>query len=198
MGEIREPIKSNSIEKKKKIIEAGLKVFGKKGYHNTSTPEIAKEAGVSTGIVYSYFKDKKDIFLQSLNLYFESLYKPLLKKLNTLKINSYEETIDSIIELTMKSHKNHFTAHEEMIAMSHLDEDVHEVFMNVEKGITTKIVECLNNNGIVKKNLKEKVHIAYNMVENLCHEFVYHKHDFIDYEAMINETKKLLLFLLNN
>ena len=48
MPEIREPIKTTSIEKKQKIIDAGLKLFSEKGYYKTNTAKIAKAAGVST------------------------------------------------------------------------------------------------------------------------------------------------------
>ena len=51
---IREPIQKRSIEKKEKIIEAGFDLICEKGYYNTNTAEIAKAAGVSTGIVYQY------------------------------------------------------------------------------------------------------------------------------------------------
>ncbi len=63
-NEIREPIQKRSIEKKEKIIEAGFELICKKGYYNTNTAEIAKLAGVSTGIVYQYFRDKYDILLE--------------------------------------------------------------------------------------------------------------------------------------
>ena len=63
MAEIRQPIKRTSIDKKQKIIKSGLKSnFSEKGYYNTTTVEIAKIAGVSTGIIYNYFKDKKTYF----------------------------------------------------------------------------------------------------------------------------------------
>ena len=71
MPEIREPIKTTSIEKKQKIIDAGLKLFSEKGYYKTNTAKIAKAAGVSTGIVYQYFNDKKDILIYAVKLYFE-------------------------------------------------------------------------------------------------------------------------------
>lgn len=41
-----------SLEKKEEIIKAGFDLMCKKGYYNTNTVEIAKFAGVSTGIVY--------------------------------------------------------------------------------------------------------------------------------------------------
>ena len=58
---VREPIQKRSIEKKEKIIEYGFELICDKGYYNTNTAEIAKAAGVSTGIVYQYFNDKHDI-----------------------------------------------------------------------------------------------------------------------------------------
>ena len=63
MGQIREPIKKSSIEKKNKIIEKGFELMCTKGYHNVTCVDIAKYAGVSTGIIYQYFKDKRDIFI---------------------------------------------------------------------------------------------------------------------------------------
>ena len=45
MGIIREPQKVTSKEKKLKIIEAGLKVFGKKGYYNTNQRYIGGRSG---------------------------------------------------------------------------------------------------------------------------------------------------------
>ena len=42
MGKIREPIKKNSIAKKKKIIAEGFKLICDKGYHNVSCVDIVK------------------------------------------------------------------------------------------------------------------------------------------------------------
>ena len=67
--EVREPKQKRSIEKKNKIIETALILFCEKGFYNTNTAEIAKAAGVSTGIVYNYFTDKKEIFLEAINRY---------------------------------------------------------------------------------------------------------------------------------
>ena len=69
MGQIREPIKKSSIEKKNKIIEKGFELMCTKGYHNVTCVDIAKYAGVSTGIIYQYFKDKRDIFIEGVKDY---------------------------------------------------------------------------------------------------------------------------------
>jgi AcrR family transcriptional regulator len=49
---------------RKDILEAALKVFCEKGYKEASTREIAKRADVSKGLIYFYFKDKQEIYLE--------------------------------------------------------------------------------------------------------------------------------------
>ncbi len=42
-----------------------MKIFACKGYQYTTIAEIAKEAGVSKGLVHVYFENKLDILLES-------------------------------------------------------------------------------------------------------------------------------------
>lgn len=197
MGTIREPQKVNSIEKKNKIIQAGLKIFGEKGYYNTNTAEIAKVAGVSTGIVYSYFEDKKDILLHAINLYFDRIFTPMKNFLDNLtKKELNKQSITDFLKVAIKSHEDNYMLHEEVIALSHLDEDVHSEFIKFELKVNDELIKVLNNHNIKFVDAKEKVHLAYNLVENLCHEYVYHKHNSIDYEKMVELTTKTLLYIL--
>lgn len=48
-------------EKEQKILDAALKLFVERGFHGTSTAEIAKTAGVATGTLFHYFKTKKEL-----------------------------------------------------------------------------------------------------------------------------------------
>lgn len=43
------------------IKEAALEMFAKYGFHSTSITQIAKEAGVSTGLMYNYFSGKEEL-----------------------------------------------------------------------------------------------------------------------------------------
>ena len=49
-------------EKPAQIINAAFSVFGEIGYEATSISHIAERAGISSGTIYTYFKDKKDLF----------------------------------------------------------------------------------------------------------------------------------------
>lgn len=49
--------------KNKLILEAALKAFGKKGFHETRMEDIAAYAGFSKASLYNYYSDKEDIFV---------------------------------------------------------------------------------------------------------------------------------------
>ena len=70
----------------KNQIRAGYELFSEVGYYGTNTVEIAKRAGVSTGIVYGYFEDKRDILINVLEIYIDKVYEPLSHIIeNTIK-----------------------------------------------------------------------------------------------------------------
>ena len=48
-------------DKRKRILQAAVKVFARKGYFAARVSEIAKKAGVADGTIYLYFKNKEDI-----------------------------------------------------------------------------------------------------------------------------------------
>lgn len=202
-AEIRKPIQKRSIEKKEKIIHAGFELICQKGYYNTNTVEIAKVAGVSTGIVYQYFKDKHDILIEGIRLYANSLFYPMLFIVNeNIKTNINKENFSSIlrdmINKFIKNHKISKTAHEEIIAMTHSDQEVAQIFHNSEMEMANKVTSILLENGFKSENLSEEVHVAIGMIDNLCHEIVYHKHRELDYEKMINIVAKTITNMLVN
>ncbi|HUW41332.1 MAG TPA: TetR/AcrR family transcriptional regulator [Rectinemataceae bacterium] len=46
----------------RRIIEAAMEVFGEQGFQATTLKDIAAGAGISTGSIYTYFKDKEALF----------------------------------------------------------------------------------------------------------------------------------------
>jgi len=48
-------------EKKNSIIEKSLLLFSKKGFYNTTIPDIAKAMSMSVGNMYNYFKSKEEL-----------------------------------------------------------------------------------------------------------------------------------------
>lgn len=201
MSETRIPTQKRSIEKRNRIIEKGFYLMCEEGYYNTNTTQIAEYAGVSTGIIYQYFNDKKDIFIEGVKNYSEKIMFPMLNVLETQKIDinnmqNLKKLLHNIIDKFIESHTISKKSHEELIAMSHLDDDVSAIFKNSEINMTKKVVSLLEKNNIIIDNANEKVHIIIGIVDNLCHEIVYHKHSIINYDIMIDEVINIIIMLL--
>jgi AcrR family transcriptional regulator len=49
--------------KRERIIASAGRLFGEKGYHNTTTAEIAEAAGVAAGTIYIYFSSKEELLV---------------------------------------------------------------------------------------------------------------------------------------
>lgn len=58
------PRKKRAPEKddlKDRILDGALHVFAQKGYHGTTIPDVAKQAGVAAGTLYNHFQNKHDL-----------------------------------------------------------------------------------------------------------------------------------------
>ena len=195
---VREPVQKRSIEKKEKIIKYGFELICEKGYYNTNTAEIAKAAGVSTGIVYSYFNDKHDILLEGLKRYANGIFYPSIESINNIKITekNIDEVIRKIISQFVKNHKLSQSAHEEITAMAHSDKEVEKLFHENEIEVTNVTVNLLEKNGFNQKDLLERTHVIIGLIDNICHEIVYHKHKNINYDTMTNIVANEIVHIL--
>ncbi len=198
MSEIRMPTQKRSIEKRNRIIEKGFELMCEQGYFNTTMPDISKYADVSVGIIYQYFNDKKDIFMEGVKQYSNHIMYPMISLLESekIEIKNLENLLKNIIKKFIENHNISKKAHEELLAMSHLDDDVAKIFKDSEYEMTEKIVVLLENNNIYLQNPREKVHILWNIVDNFCHEVVYHKHSKINYDIMQDEVIGIIMNIL--
>lgn len=70
------------VEKQQKILEATIKEFADKGFEKASTNEIIKEAGISKGILFHYFTNKKTLFLFAYDYAVELCMEEFFKKVD--------------------------------------------------------------------------------------------------------------------
>jgi len=56
-------------EKKRLILDTALNLFANKGYHVSSISMIAKEAGISKGLLYNYFESKESVLFSLIEDY---------------------------------------------------------------------------------------------------------------------------------
>ena len=90
-------------DKKEKILQTALQLFAEDGFTKTSTSKIAKQAGVSEGLIFRHFKNKEGL-LQSLNKRGEektkALFRPIIFESDPKLI------IRKIIDLVMEIKEN--------------------------------------------------------------------------------------------
>lgn len=199
MAETRIPTQKRSLEKRNKIVEKGFQLMCEQGYFNTTTNDIAKECNISVGIIYQYFNDKKDIFIEGVKKYAKDIMYPMLGVIDNKKveIHDLENIIYEMVHRFIQSHKISKKAHEELLAMSHLDEDISQIFKDSELEMSNNIITILHDNNIYIQNIKEKIHIIIGMVDNLCHEIVYHNHQEMNYDIMLKEVVKTIIYMFH-
>jgi AcrR family transcriptional regulator len=88
MSGLREKRKEKT---KKAIMEAALRLFGTRGYDNTSIAALAKEAGIGKGTIYSYFSSKNEILLAFCEEELACLHQEVQQEL--MKENSFKEKL---------------------------------------------------------------------------------------------------------
>ena len=73
------------VDKKQRILLAGVQVFAEKGYTDATISEIASLANVADGTVYEYYKSKEDLLLSTCKEHFQD-HLHQLKELLTFTI----------------------------------------------------------------------------------------------------------------
>ncbi|MEF2232261.1 MAG: TetR/AcrR family transcriptional regulator, partial [Pseudodesulfovibrio sp.] len=62
----RTPRQARSIEKRRRLMDAAMRLFDRDGFEGTTAKAVAREAGVSIGTFYAYFSDKKELLMDIL------------------------------------------------------------------------------------------------------------------------------------
>ncbi|MCF8110588.1 MAG: TetR/AcrR family transcriptional regulator [Desulfobacteraceae bacterium] len=92
-------------DRKNAIIDAATRLFAQKGFSETSTAEIAENAGVAHGTLFYHFKNKqgiiREIFSRSGSVYLAELHRTLED------YNSGIEKIEAAIRLSKDYSKRH-------------------------------------------------------------------------------------------
>lgn len=66
MPKTEDQFKEMREKSKKHIIETALKLFSSNWFHATSIRQIAKQAGISIGLMYNYFQSKEELLDESI------------------------------------------------------------------------------------------------------------------------------------
>lgn len=132
MGEteerIRTPQQDRSIRTKHAIVQAAMRLFSEKGYHQTNTKQIAAAAGVSTGSFYSYFIDKRAVFLEVLTGYSEILLERIDASMAEINFRNMDKhaLLTHLVDSLLLSHEVYTGFHKELTIMYHSDDEIRQ------------------------------------------------------------------------
>jgi AcrR family transcriptional regulator len=140
-------------EAKAKIVKAARVVFAKKGYHDATMDDVAKELGVSKGALYSYFESKEDL-LKEVSLEGHQTLRKILSEAS--KCSNLEEALNEVYNLLIEQFKGNLHSHFEVIAQSSHDSKIRKiVFEDYQKTIEAveAFVEEKKKQGVMKTDV---------------------------------------------
>jgi TetR/AcrR family fatty acid metabolism transcriptional regulator len=84
------------------ILEAAIKVFAEFGYHNARISQIARQAGIASGSVYLYYKNKEEVLASIFRKVWEQLYNEISRisdRKDLSSLDKIEFLIDVIFDI---------------------------------------------------------------------------------------------------
>lgn len=195
---VRIPQQKRSIEKKEKIVKAAFYIFNKQGYFATYTDDIAKEAGLSVGCIYSYFHDKKDILLDCLHRSNQDITKKLCDEIsNVSETNNIFMTVKKTLLILVKFHTDQTRLfHDEVKSLQYRDEEIQKYFMDTQKFMMETISQEIERHGYTFQDPNEQTFLLWQMVDSIQDELAFNKSPDIDQDTLIEDCARLIMSTL--
>ncbi|MEM1485957.1 TetR/AcrR family transcriptional regulator [Oscillospiraceae bacterium PP1C4] len=198
MNTTREPIQKRSIEKRRKILDAGFELFCENGYYKTNTTEIAKHANVSTGALYSYFEDKRQIYIETFEQYLNSISTSLFEKLDEIQ---QPFCLKSFIEKWVSFYVDCYAQAGRPLAQLRMmlldDKKINHHFSCLESEYFTRLVNILKENGVTHDDLFERVYVSCILIDSLRQEQSVFTHESLNFETLKNQIERAILSILS-
>ncbi|MGD9162270.1 MAG: TetR/AcrR family transcriptional regulator [Desulfobacteraceae bacterium] len=86
-------------DSRERLIKAGIDLFYKKGYPNTTIRDIGVKASISTSVIYHYFKDKEEVLFEIIQIAGDDLFKLLHDIIG--EVNDPVECLEKMIRAHM-------------------------------------------------------------------------------------------------
>ncbi|MCM2357057.1 MAG: TetR/AcrR family transcriptional regulator [Geobacteraceae bacterium] len=166
---------------KQKITESARQVFADQGYAQASMRTIAREAGISVGGLYLYFRNKEELYLTLMQEWMDNLNGTTREALR--KIDDPRESLRAFITITID-----FTrGHREMIILQGRELgftfgiDLKKQFFRERRQIITGIIRRGIDAGIFRQcDADEAARIIFNVLRGFVISMV------IDEEALFS------------
>ena len=153
---------------------------------------------VSTGALYSYFEDKRQIFIEAFQQHLDAISSELLQQLislpEVLELSTFiEKWIEGYIDLYAKS--NHALVQLRLVIVD--DKEINHHFSALENTYFSNIADILKTRGIICADLFEKVYISCILIDSLRQEKTSFSHNGLDFEIIKKQVKQSIFQMLS-
>ena len=144
-------------DKRRRLLEAAVRVFARAGYHGSRVGDIAEEAGVAHGLLYHYFASKEEV----LRAIFRENWGELLERFRAVEGSDEpaDEKLEGIAKILLRTWRNDpdlVTVMVREVARSrHLQEEVGAV--REAFAIVQRIVEQGQEEGLFRSELDPRL-----------------------------------------
>ncbi len=132
-------------EKIGQIRYAAYRCFRERGYHETTVDAICREAGVSKGSFYWYFKSKQEVFLAILEAWAAEVEEEMAKQFqDAVRDSNPIDAITAALEMEARRERTIFPVWLDFLAHSQRDPEVKKATAEFHQRIRLAIAEILS------------------------------------------------------
>jgi AcrR family transcriptional regulator len=192
---VREPVQQRGKAKKARIVTAARKLMNSLDYEAVTTNRITGEAGVSVGTFYSYFKDKRDVFLEAIRQYSGDVFGELTANIQEMKQGpaKLEEVVRRLILVAKKRHDHEKGLHKQMLVQAIRDPEIRELALKEEGRADSLIRDIFDQytDQIDVKDVEAAIFLVTNCVEEMIHHLILHGSE-IPEERLFHELARMV------
>ena len=193
-GKTRVPQQERSRETRNRLITAGERLFSQKGFHKTTSKEIATEAGVAIGSFYAYFADKKALFIDVLKRHSQQVFDSISKvRLEDIGNTDPRGLLAALIKGIIVAHEISPEFHRELTVMVHSDQEIRKVMDGWQEEATARIrkILALWKDRIRTEDLEAAAVLIYETLEAAVHRIKLYGLDMKE-ERLVDELSDML------
>jgi len=196
---------SNLSLKQRQVLLSSLKLFSEIGFENTTASLIAKEAGVSEGTVFSYFKTKEGILEAILSTFLEQVIPDVIADFCEKKFTANQESFPLFLRSIVRD-RLVFIQENQMrvkiiLSRSFIDKNISDQLGNViVHSIIKPISPVLNQfkeNGVIRDWSNERI-VRYILALSLSYviPMMLNDKEDVNIDEAVNEIVECLSFAL--
>jgi len=177
--------------RREQIVLAAIKLFSRKGFHQTNLRELAEESGISHGNIYDYVGSKQDIFF---------LIHEFINKIAIEESNRSTENVDDPLEKLRRMVKAEFKLMYDwsdavllLYQETHiLDTHLMKALLKIERARVSKL-EAVLEESIKKGQLRNfNTRVAANLIKSMTEAWVVKRWDLRGYINRVEMEKAIL------